>query len=286
MEINKINVGETIDKAKKLLKKEPNISPALRIVFELILVLMQSMIERLSINSGNSSKPPSSDPNRKKKNTKKTSKRKPGGQPGRIGKQLKRVDNPDNIEILKIDKRSLPNGNYVDDGYEARQVVNFNVSVSVTEYRAQVLVDANGNRYVAEFPSSVKRPIQYGAKTKAASVYMSQFQLIPYKRIEDYFSTQIGLDISVGSFFNFNKEAYELLSRFDEIAKSALVASSRINADETGINVNGKRIWLHTACNDKWTHFYPHKKRGSEAMDDIGIIPKFTGVLCHDHWKA
>ena len=56
--------------------------------------------------------------------------------------------------------------------------------------------------------------------------------------------------------------------------------------DETGININGKRIWLHTACNAKWTYFYPHKKRGSEAMDEIEILPKFKGVLCHDHWKA
>ena len=285
VEINKANIGETINKAKKLLKKEPNISPSLRVVFELILVLMQSMIERLSINSGNSSKPPSSDPNRKKKNSKNKSNRKPGGQPGRIGKQLKPVDNPDNIEILKIDKRRLPRGDYFDDGYEVRQVVDFKASVLVTEYRAQVLIDSTGNRYVADFPTFVTRPIQYGAKTKASSVYMSQFQLIPYGRIEDYFSAQVGLTISVGSFFNFNKEAYKLLANFDEIAKLNLIASKRVNADETGINVDGKKIWLHTACNDKWTNFYPHEKRGAKAIDDIGIIPKFKGVLCHDHWK-
>ena len=59
-----------------------------------------------------------------------------------------------------------------------------------------------------------------------------------------------------------------------------------INVDETGININGKRVWLHTACNNKWTHFYPHKRRGSEAMEEIGILSKFKGVLCHDHWKA
>jgi transposase len=64
-----------------------------------------------------------------------------------------------------------------------------------------------------------------------------------------------------------------------------LISSLYIHADETGINVNGKRIWLHCAVNDRWTHFYPHEKRGAEAMNTIGILPNFSGKLIHDHWK-
>ena len=33
-----------------------------------------------------------------------------------------------------------------------------------------------------------------------------------------------------------------------------------------------------------WTLFYPHQKRGSAATKDMGILPSFKGVLCHDHW--
>ena len=32
-------------------------------------------------------------------------------------------------------------------------------------------------------------------------------------------------------------------------------------------------------------HYYPHEQRGTDAMDEIGIIPLFVGVMCHDHWK-
>ena len=234
----------------------------------------------------NSSKPPSSNPNCKKKSKRNPAGKKKGGQKSCKGTQLKPVSNPDKVEVLKIDKRTWPRDTYTEVGYDKRQVIDIETKIVITEYQAQILESCNGKRFTAEFPLNVTRPIQYGASTKACSVYMSQFQLVPYNRIEDYFSDQLGLNISTGAFFNFNKEAHDLLTDFEKIAKDKLINSARVNADETGINVNGKRIWLHTACNDKWTHFLPHLKRGSEAMDAIGILPKFKGVLCHDHWKS
>ncbi|MFI5164724.1 MAG: IS66 family transposase [Bacteroidia bacterium] len=287
MKIKNIQVHQTIAEAEKLLSEEKNISPALRAIFKLILVLMNTLLGRFNLNSKNSSKPPSSDPNREKsKKEKSTSARKPGGQPGRIGKQLKPVNTPDEVKILTVDRRTLPRGRYQEEGFEARQVIDFVISIHVIEYRAQILIGSQGERYVAEFPDFVTRPVQYGVKTKATAVYMSQYQLIPYQRIEHYFSEQIGLPLSVGALFNFNQEAYALLERFETIAKEKLIGSETIHADETGINIDGKRFWLHTACNDLWTHLYPHTKRGHEAMDEIGILPQFKGNLCHDHWKA
>lgn len=170
MKLNNDNIKETIDNARSLLAKEKNISPALRAIIKLLLLFMRSMLERLSLNSKNSSKPPSTDPNREKPNKQKKSKNKPGGQPGRKGSHLKPVDNPDKVENLKIDKRKLPRGNYTDGGYESRQVIDFDVSITVTEYRAQILIDDNGKRYVAKFPEAAKRPVQYGTKTKATAV--------------------------------------------------------------------------------------------------------------------
>ena len=74
--------------------------------------------------------------------------------------------------------------------------------------------------------------------------------------------------------------------KFDEIAKANLIASYVLHADETGVNINSKREWLHTASNPLWTLLQCHEKRGSEAMKEIDILPQFKGVLCHDHWKA
>lgn len=285
VKIENLNLTETINKARKLLETDQQISPALSAMFELLLTIITLLAGRLSLNSRNSSQPPASDPNRDKKPKNKNTTKKPGGQPGRTGVNLQPIDNPDKVIPIKLDKRHLPRGNYQEIGFEARQIIDIVISRIVTEYRAQILENAQGKRFTAPFPEGVTRPIQYGQSVKSHAVYLSQFQLIPYDRVADYFVNEINIPVSVGSLFNFNQEAFERLAAFDSLVKEKLISAPVVHADETGINVNGKRIWLHGASSEQWVYFYPHEKRGSEAMDEAGILPKFQGVLVHDHWK-
>jgi transposase len=284
MTINHINIEESIDQVKSLIAQEPDLSPALKASLEVLLVLVTLLASRFGLNSKNSSKPPSTDPNRKKKIRDRSGKT-PGGQTGHDGAVLLPVVDPDHIESISVDRGSLPAGDYRDAGFEVRQVIDLDIGIAVTEYRAQILENQQGKRYVAPFPKGVTRPVQYGGGIKAHSVYMSQFQLIPYNRVEDHFLEQMNLPVSAGSIFNFNQNAYDRLEFFDQWVRKQLVSSSLIHADETGINIGGKRVWLHNASNPAFTYFSPHVKRGGEALDDIGILPQFSGTLCHDHWK-
>jgi transposase len=284
MTLDKTNISEVVNNARELLKKDEQISPALRAMFEMLLTIITLLAGRLSLTSRNSSKPPSSDMNRKK-DKKADSTKKPGGQPGRVGVNLQPVDTPDKTISIKVDKSKLPKGSYKEVGFESRQVIDIEISCIITEYRAQVVEDNRGNRYVADFPEGVTRPIQYGQSIKSQAVYLSQSQLIPYERVADYFADEANIPLSVGSLFNFNQEAYNRLESFDMLAKKKLTEGTLLHNDETGINVNGKRLWLHTASTEKWTYFYPHEKRGHEAMNEIGILPSFKGISVHDHWK-
>lgn len=284
MKIESIDVEATIENTRTLLDNDPDVSPSLKSAIEVLLMLVTVLINQLGLNSRNSSKPPSSDPNRKKKR-KESGVRKAGGQKGHVGTTLRKFDTPDQIENIPVDRRTLPRGRYKDVGYESRQVVDIEISRVVTEYRAQILEDANGKRYTASFPEGVSRPVQYGIDVKVHSVYMSQYQLVPYKRIEEDFQDQVGIPISAGTVFNFNYDAYHKLEAFEAIVKSKLIESGLCHADETGININGKRVWLHCISNPLWSYYLPHEKRGLEAMQDMGVLPHFKGVLCHDHWK-
>ncbi len=288
MKIDNIDVQDTISKAKAALEEDKKISSSTKTIFQLLITIISLLVNKLNLNSSNSSKPPSTDGTGNKKKKRKKTNKNPGGQKGHNGSTLKPVDNPDKIQDLKIDKRTLPRGKeYTQDGYIARQVVNLKISSSIIEYRAEVLVDNEGHQYIADFPEGVTRPIQYGSSVKANAVYSSTYQLIPYERIQNQFRDEYGIPISTGSIYNFNAEASKNLLDlgFDIAVKNALINSTVAHADETGINLNGSSIWLHNFSNEQWTWFEPHLKRGCEAMEDIGIIPAFKGILCHDHWK-
>ena len=285
MKIDSIDIEATIQKAQALIREDRQLSASAKSMFEILILIISLLANRLNLNSTNSSKPPSSDPNRKKEPKTKTGK-KPGGQKGHVGTTLIKVDDPDIIRVIKVDRRKLPPARYRQVGFDTRQVFDIDISRAVTEYRAQILEDDKGNRYVASFPEGVIKAVQYGAGLKAHSVYMSQFQLIPYNRIQDYFSDQLNIPLSEGSIFNFNQEAFQLLATFENRAKNELAASKVAHADETGINIGGDGHWLHSVSNDSWTLYYPHIRRGLVAMNDMGILPRFKGILCHDHWKA
>ena len=118
----------------------------------------------------------------------------------------------------------MPKGDYQDGGYVARQVFDIEIQTIVTEYRAQVLINERGKRFIAPFPEGVASPTQYGVGVKCNSVYMSILQLIPYNRIEEHFVDQMNIPVSAGSIFNFNMDAYSRLGKFESWVRNKLIA--------------------------------------------------------------
>jgi len=282
--ISNIDVDAALANVRQQLQDDPTVSPSLRAAIELLMLLIQALTGRLNTNSANSSIPPSRDPNRPRPR-KASARRKPGGQPGRKGVTLQPVDDPDETRIIKLDRRTLPRGNWHEAGFERRQVIDIRIQRHVTEYCAQILENEQGQRYVADFPSGVTRPAQYGQSVKAHAVYLSMFQMLPYDRIQSMFADQYGIPLSAGSLVNFNRDANERLMPFDGLARQWLTTEPVLHADETGLNINGKRHWLHVLSAPECTLFGLSTKRGTEAMNAMGVLPSYKGTLIHDHWK-
>jgi len=75
------------------------------------MLVVKIRVNKLGLNSRNSSKPPSSDQNWKKNKAGNKSVQKSGRQVGRNGTTLKQTQEIDDVKALKIDRRTLPKGN-------------------------------------------------------------------------------------------------------------------------------------------------------------------------------
>jgi len=75
MKIDNIDIEATIEKAQLLVREDKQLSAATKSMFEVMILIITLLVNRLNLNSTNSSKPPSSDPNRKKQPKRKTGKK-------------------------------------------------------------------------------------------------------------------------------------------------------------------------------------------------------------------
>jgi transposase len=76
------------------------------------------------------------------------------------------------------------------------------------------------------------------------------------------------------------------LDTYEQEVRMKLLKSPILHADETGFYVEGERWWLHSLSTAKLTYYGVHQNRGKKAIESIGVIPHYSGVLVHDFWNA
>lgn len=264
-------------------------------VVDIILDLMDrvsALEQKLALNSGNSSKPPSGDGYNKPKpkSLRKKGVRKSGGQKGHSGKTLEFSANPDSIikhtlaccpetgerfsekDILNIIKRQ------VFDLPEPRLLVE--------EHWIYQYLNSQGRIITAEAPAGVASRVQYGKRFRGWLVYLNDYQMIPLNRIRHICTDLYGYAISEDTILKARQYCYEHLETFEARVKEILIGCDVAHADETGLKINTKNHWLHTFCNKDYTFLAIHSQRGYDAIVELGLLEQFRGRLVHDFWPA
>ena len=251
---------------------------------------LRELEARLKMTSRNSSKPPSSDWVHRPapKSLREPSGRPTGGQPGHRGQTLKMVSQPDRVVRHGVEacagcKRSL--ARQAPLGMEKRQVFDLPPQkIEVTEHQAEIKICVGcGWENRGEFPPDVQQPAQYGNRLKALSIYLANYQFVPYERQEEFFQDLYGHPISQGTLVNFNQACYGQLEEVEKSIRDGIIRSEVTHHDETGQYIAGKREWLHVSSTARLTLYNTHAKRGTEAMDEAGILPCLSGRAVHDH---
>ncbi|WP_433464077.1 DUF6444 domain-containing protein [Spirillospora sp. CA-128828] len=248
---------------------------------------------QLGKNSSNSSRPPSSDGLVKPapKSLRGKSGRRPGGQAGHRGQTLCRVAVPARRR-RHVPRRCRGCGaglaGAAEAGAERRQVFDIPpITVRVTEYELVRRRCGCGTVTTADGPEGVDAPVQYGPNVAAIVVYLYVGQFLSKDRTAKALAEVFGTPLSAGTVAAMTARAAAGLGAeggFAGQVRARLADAEVVHFDETALRVDGRLRWVHSASTGESVLITVHGRRGVEAMDAAGVLPRFRGIAVHDGW--
>ena len=256
------------------------------------IVALEERIARLEKNSGNSSKPPSTDQNGPPRNQslREKTNRKPGGQKGHLGYTRKQVETPDEVSLCLPAEACENCGSSLNPNnakiIEKRQEVEIpEIKPKVTEYQKMAITCPCGHCNKGNFPEHVTSSVQMGQTMKFFLIYLNVVHLIPYHRLTTVMKDLFQVQICKRSIENALEEATQKGQSLYQDIMRIVKNGTWVGSDETGKRVEGKRWWEWVWQHEKASYYAIEKGRGY-AVVKKHFGEDYGGVLIHDCWSA
>jgi hypothetical protein len=162
---------------------------------------------------------------------------------------------------------------------ERRQVFDLPpAAVEVTEHQLVERECGCGHRTKGIAPAGVNAPVQYGPRIAAIIIYLVYAgQFLSKKRTAQALAELFGVPLSSGTVAALTARAAGRLDGFLEEIRARIAGAGVAGFDETGLRVEGKLRWVHCARTGKYTLLSCHPRRGTQAMDAMGVLPASPG---------
>jgi transposase len=136
------------------------------------------------------------------------------------------------------------------------------------------------------FPADMPGPRQYGKGIKAYLINLMVSQMMPLGRTQALTESLLGERLSESTLLHAITRLHQALEPWEQNAIRRLGQQPAMHVDETSFRVEGKNHWIHVYASGDMTLKRLHRKRGKEAIEEIGIIPKYGGTIIHDCWAS
>ncbi len=284
-------IAKLTDSVESLTKEVSDLKAIIKEKDEVIAKLM----ERISKNSSNSHKPSSSNffnkPNPKPSRINKggdKKKLKSGGQKGHTGSTMVLKETSDVVEnIMPASCSGCTNYEKCKFGARVcstRYKVDIAVNTIQTEYNQLELCCPlrEGATLRGEYPNTVNAPLMYGEELRTFVTVLSTYGMMSQSRISDLLKGAFNISMSDGTVSNILESVATKCSQVRASIDERVLKEPVIHIDETGLREKGKINWMHTASTSKFTSLHTSAKRGSDGMNEIGLLKQFKGIGVHD----
>lgn len=257
-----------------------------------LLARIDELEARLKINSGNSSKSPSSDMGgRTRRPPSEPSKRKRGGQPNHDGKTRDLVAAEEVDEVIDIDPEvCIKCGNPLGDeerleAYRRQVTETPEFKAFVQEYRLwRKRCSRCGYVSRGEMPEGAPTGA-FGPRLQARIGLLSGRFRMTRRETKTLAKDFFGVQISLGSVQACCEAVSEAASETATAIHEEVKQSNRVHADETGFGkCGGKRMWLWVAATENAEVFKLQEGRGQEQAKAL-LGEDFSGIIQRDRWK-
>lgn len=137
-----------------------------------------------------------------------------------------------------------------------------------------------------KFPSDMPGPLQYGNGLKAYVINLLVGQMLSLNRVQKMIKTLIGKVIAEATLLQSVWRLYLALESWESNSLEQLLKSPSMHVDETSMRTEQKNYWIHVYSSGEITLKFLHRKRGTEAIEAINIIPRYSGAIIHDCWSS
>lgn len=259
---------------------------------------LERKVARLSKNSSNSGKPPSSDITKSKTKSGKKGKGKGKGK-GKIGAQKghpkhERPPFPENdikdfhdYRFNACPECDNPDVTFLDQPPRVIQQMELEkIMVTKEEHRSHpVWCERCGKIHYHPFPESVVKEGLFKERITALVAYMKAVDHASFSTIRKFIRDVLGENVSRGYLRKVVAKVSDALDApYEELLKR-LPLESALNVDETGHKNNGDKFWTWVFRADLYVLFKIDKSRGSKVLIDV-LGEEFDGVLGCDYFSA
>ncbi|MEX2121587.1 MAG: IS66 family transposase [Pirellulales bacterium] len=272
---------------------------ALKVQIAVLLERVASLEAQLAAalkNSGNSSKPPSSDiakPSRSARNKAKgkKGKRKRGGQPGHPRHERSPFAPEDIDQTSDYSLTACPDcGGKLIPGDEPprvlQQVEIVAQPIQVTEHRGLPCFCARCQKtHYAPLPDEVRRAGLIGPRLTAVVAFLKGGCHCSFSTIRKFLRDVVGVTVSRGQLRKLCAKVANSLEAAYQQLLALLPEQDRLNVDETGLKEYTKRLWTWCFRAPLFTLFKIDPSRGSDVLLEV-LGREFKGVLGCDYFSA